>query len=531
EQLSAYRHDLDRIAPHLSARLKSRYFQQPIIRSSVDLNMQLKTEAILKNYVEQLYHANINNATAIIIDNKTMQVKAYVGSADYYSDRDGGQVDGIRAIRSPGSTLKPLLYGLAIDEGLITPLSVVADVPVNFSGYQPRNYRENYNGNVTITYALANSLNVPAVKVLHELKPQKLINSLVAADFNQVKKDREFLGLSTVLGGCGATLEELARLYAAFAHDGRMSELNYLHADTIGKEQTVLSEQTNYMISEILTSVTRPDLPAFWKNSENLPKVAWKTGTSYGRRDAWSIGFNKRYTIGVWVGNFSGEGIQELTGADKAAPLLFNIFNSVDRESSKEWFTMPTGVQFRFVCTETGMVPDTFCNNQKLDYFLPGKSDYRTCDHAKPIIISPDSSISYCTSCQPESGYINALYPNLKPELLAFYASEKISFINIPPHNPDCERVFTGDGPRITSPIDKLEYLIDQNDSMQVMLSCHTANNVEKVFWYINDKFYRETAAGEEIYFSPPEGAVKIACSDDKGRYTTIGIDVKKIRF
>lgn len=531
EDLTASRTSLDRIAPHLSQRLKSQFRDQPIITSSINLNLQLKAEAIVKNYAERLYSSNIKNAAAIIIDNETMQVKAYVGSADYFNAADGGQVDGIRAVRSPGSTLKPLLYGLAIDEGLITPQSVIADVPVNFSGYQPRNYRENFNGDVTIEFALANSLNIPAVKILDQLQPRKLIDALIKADFQQIAKDKDFLGLSTILGGCGVTLEEMSTLYAAFAHGGRLADLNFLTADTIDFGEEIISKSANFMISEILTSVTRPDLPAQWKNSQNLPKVAWKTGTSYGRRDAWSVGYNKKYTIGVWVGNFSGEGVQELTGTDKAAPLLFNIFNAVDRESSKEWFSMPSGVNFRYVCNETGMIPDVFCENQKLDYFLPGISDYRLCNHARYVLVSPDSTISYCTACQPESGYVKALYPNLKPEIVDFFESEDINYVKIPTHNPGCERVFTESAPKIVSPVDKLEYLIDKTDTMQVMLSCQTANNVEQVYWYINNKFYRSALASEEIYFTPPGGKVKISCSDDKGRHSDIEIDVKKIRF
>ena len=218
-------------------------------------------------------------------------------------------------------------------------------------------------------------------------------------------------------------------------------------------------------------------------------------------------------------------------GTDKAAPLLFNIFNSVDRASSKEWFSMPAGVNFRYICTETGMVPDVFCHNQKLDYFLPGVSDYRTCNHARYVLVSPDSSISYCNTCQPESGYVKALYPNLKPEIVSFYESEEINYLKIPTHNPDCERVFTDSAPKIISPVNKLEYLIDKADTMQVLLSCQTANNVDLVYWYINNKFYRSANASENIYFTPPDGKVKISVSDDKGRHSDIEIDVKKIRF
>ncbi|MFY0651435.1 MAG: penicillin-binding protein 1C [Cyclobacteriaceae bacterium] len=531
EELSAARNLLPRLAPHLSLRLKNQYASSKIIKTTVDLNVQLKVEAIVKNYTTQLYQQNIKNAAAIVIDNETMKVKAYVGSADYYNTEDGGQVDGIKGVRSPGSTLKPLLYGLAIDKGMVTPKTIIADTEVNYSGYQPRNYKENFNGNVTIEYALANSLNIPAVKVLDELKPHNFIEALSRCGFRQIEKDKHKLGLSTVLGGCGVTLEELTRLYTSFAHGGKLSPINFRIQDSIKYSSQVISEASTFMISEILTSVVRPDLPAQWKNSTSLPKVAWKTGTSYGRRDAWSIGFNKKYTIGVWVGNFSGEGVQELTGSDIAAPLLFNIFNAIDRESSKEWFSMPKGVNFRYVCAEGGMVPEQYCNNQILDYFIPGISDYQKCNHQKYVYVSPDSTKSYCSTCRPTNGYVTALYPNHSPEILSYFENEEINYVKIPQHDPDCERVFTQSAPKIISPIDKLEYLIDETDTMQMLLSCQSANNVDQVFWYVNDKYYRSALANEDIYFNPNEGKVKISCTDDKGRNTDIEIDVKKVRF
>ncbi len=531
EALYATRNSLPKTAPHLSLRLKNEYNSQNIIHSSIDLNMQLKVEAMVYNYVQQLYHRRIKNAAVLILDNESMKVSTYIGSADFFNNDDGGQVDGIRAIRSPGSTLKPFMYGLAIDKGLLTPKSIINDVPVNFSGYQPQNYQENFNGSVTLEFALSNSLNISAVKILDQLQPDYFIDALAKAGFQQIEADKNQLGLSSVLGGCGVTLEELTRLYAAFGHGGAFSKINFLAEDTLDQQRQVISPASAFMISEILTTVVRPDLPTQWKNAANLPKVAWKTGTSYGRRDAWSVGFNKKYTIGVWVGNFSGEGVQELTGSDIASPLLFNIFNAIDKESSKEWFKMPKGINFRYVCNETGMIPNLECAQQQLDYFIPGVSNYQKCNHYKYVYVSTDSSKSYCNSCLPNNGYIKAKYPNYDPEILSYYESERIHYSKIPQHNSECERLFTDSAPKILSPIDKLEYLVDKTDSLQIMLSSQTANNVNQVFWYINNRFYQSALPNEKIYFTPNEGKVKISCTDDKGRNTDIEIEVKKIRF
>lgn len=531
EPLSAFRQSPPTLVPHLSQRLKNQYNNENLIRSAIDLNLQSKTETLVKQYVRQIYHRQIKNAVVLVIDNATLQIKAYVGSADYHNAEDAGQVDGVRAIRSPGSTLKPFLYGLAIDRGLITPKTKIADVPVNFRGYQPQNYSEKFSGHVTIEQALAQSLNIPAVKILDQIQPYAFVQELSKAGFTQIEKDKDHLGLSTVLGGCGVNLEELTTLYAAFANGGRWGRLNFLAKDTAIFTSQVLTKEANYMIAEVMTQVVRPDLPSHWQDAENVPKVAWKTGTSYGRRDAWSIGFNKNFTIGVWVGNFSGHGVQELTGSDIAAPLLFKVFNAIDKESSKDWFAMPKGVSFRHVCSASGMAPADFCDQQIVDYYLPGISDYRTCQHMKYIYVSSDSTRSYCQTCVPNNGFVKALYPNYAADIIDYFESEKINYIKIPQHSEDCERVFAEGAPQITSPVDRLEYMVDKTDSLQIMLSCQAANNVDRVYWYINDRFYESAAANEEIYFTPNEGMVKISCADDKGRHSDISIDVKKITF
>lgn len=531
EPFEGFRRQAPQHAPHFAYRLKKQHPDKALIRSSLDWKKQEKVQYLVKNHVNRLYYNNIHNAAALVIDNQTRQVIAYVGSADFYNEQDAGQVDGITAIRSPGSTLKPLLYGIGFEKGLITPKQRISDVPVNYRGYAPENYDGEYRGNVTIEFALANSLNIPAVKLLEQLKLNEFMNYLKKARFEQIENDERKLGLSVVLGGCGVTLEELTRLYCAFANSGQFAGFNWLRTDTTSRSFQLLSPAAVFMLTEILTQLTRPDLPLQWQNSANLPKVAWKTGTSYGRRDAWSIGYNKSYTVGVWVGNFSGEGVQDLSGANTAAPLLFNIFNSIDYHMPQEWYDMPDEIDFRLVCSESGLEPNSFCKNQIMDYYIPGVSENKKCQHLRRVYISPDSSMAYCTACLPQTGYIKALYPNLSPEIISYYEDFQIQYTKIPPHNPECERVFTKGAPEIVSPVAGLEYFIDQTDTTEIMLACHTAGDVEKVFWYVNDKFFQSAKPTEKVFFQPQKGKIKISCSDDKGRNTNIYIDVKWIRF
>lgn len=527
EDLVAHRLAAPQLAPHIAYRLKKQYAQQDIIKTTIDLNQQKKVEQLVHNYIKRRYHKHIRNAAVLAIDNRTQEVLVYVGSADFHNDEDGGQVDGIRAIRSPGSTLKPFLYGLAFDRGLLTAKYKMSDVPINYSGYSPVNYTGDYNGLVTIEYALAQSLNVPAVKVLEQLGSDYFVDCLSKAGFEQIYKDRNKLGLSVALGGCGASLEELVRLYAAFANRGQLQTLKWLQADSSQLTTTVLSPSATYMLTEILTQLTRPDLPNQVENSKNLPKIAWKTGTSYGRRDAWSIGFNANYTIGVWVGNFSGEGVPELTGADVATPLLFSIFNSIDQRSQKDWFTTPPELDLRWVCSESGQVPQEQCENLVMDYYLPLVSSMKTCTHLKKVFVSPDSTHSYCTACLPTTGYKQKWYNYYSPEVAAFYDQTHIHYEKIPPHNPQCEHIFTtGNAPDITSPVNGLEYLIDASDNTQMQLTCQTATDVEQIYWYINGQFYQSAKAKEALFFVPKRGKNDITCVDDKGRKQKISVTV-----
>ncbi|MBD0278929.1 MAG: penicillin-binding protein 1C, partial [Flavisolibacter sp.] len=340
EPLHASRTSVPHFIPHLSYKLKQQQ-NSDIIKTTIVLNTQLKIEKLVADYVRTLQLKNIRNAAVIVVDNQTGKVISYVGSGNFNDTTDGGQVNGAAAIRQPGSTLKPLLYGLCIDEGLLTPKMVINDVPVNYQGYAPENYDQKFNGSVTVEYALEHSLNIPSVKSLKQLGKEKLIDKLIAADFRQIQKDQRKLGLSLILGGCGTTLEQLTGLFAAFAREGTYSPLLFTQNETKRKKVPLLSPTACYLITDILSKINRPDFPLNWQATERMPKMAWKTGTSYGRKDAWSIGYNKHYTVGVWVGNFSAQGVPELSGANTATPLLFKIFNTIDYDSNEEWYAPP----------------------------------------------------------------------------------------------------------------------------------------------------------------------------------------------
>jgi penicillin-binding protein 1C len=559
EKLTAKRHPVPQLSPHISLRLASAYPSQPVIHSTIDRRQQVKVENLAYNYIQRIHHRGITNCAVLVLNNETGNVEAYIGSADFYNSANHGQVDGVRAIRSPGSTLKPYLYALAFDRGMATPKSLITDVPANFHGYMPENYDQKFRGTTTVENALANSLNVPAVKIMDALGAQQFVSALKQAGFSSVSENESKLGLSVVLGGCGVTLEELVRLYSAFANEGIEREVHFAE-DTPDKKSVVspglpgtkasgtvafqparsdprtmhhikppnrlFSSASAFMISRILTQHTRPDLPVNYESAMRLPRVAWKTGTSYGRRDAWSIGFDKHYTIGVWVGNMDGTGVPELTGADIATPLLFDLFNSIEYNAADDdWLRQPEDLDFRLVCSVTGKVPDDFCTDQVMDYFIPGISSTAKCDHEKTVFVSADSSVSYCRNCLPETGYREKLYPNLPGELIVYYEAENIPYQKIPPHNPSCTRIYTANAPQITSLTDGMDYIFEGNTG-QLALACHAENEVKEVYWYVNDKFYRAAGVHDKVFFTPPEGDIKISCADDKGRNTNVNVKV-----
>ncbi|MFT2008141.1 penicillin-binding protein 1C [Pontibacter sp. 13R65] len=528
EPLAATRQDAPRVAPHFAYRMFRQYRNQPVIKTTLNRQVQEQVEKLAYNYLQQLRHKNIHNASVLVINNQTHTVEAYLGSADFTDAAHGGQVDGVRAIRSPGSTLKPILYAAAIDQGLLTPKTIISDVPIDYAGYRPENYFGNYSGNITIEQALATSLNVPAVKVLDQLEVQHFVQKLSMAGFSQIRKEKNQLGLSLILGGCGVKLEELTTLFASFANQGRYIPIRWLQNDSSKVYTQVISPAAAYMVNQILTQLKRPDLPHNAHNSTRLPKIAWKTGTSYGRKDAWSIGYNQKYTVGVWVGNFSGEGVPELNGTDSATPLLFDIFNSIDYNSPESWFKEPKGTRYRSVCVESGMPVNSFCTSHTTDTYIPGVSPVAKCTHLKQVKVSADGSMAYCTSCLPDAGYTEKWFPNYTPEILTFYNSEHIPYQQLPPHNPACPRIFQESAPLITSPTADMEYILEREEHQQLMLHANTHNEVKQVYWYLNDKFLRAGAANEKVFFEPPHaGHYKISCTDDQGRNTDIQILVR----
>lgn len=526
EPLEASRLQAPREIPHFAGLLRKIYPSTSELHTFIDPAIQQQVEDILASEIGHLRSVNIGNGAVVVINNRTMAVEAYAGSAGFNETFYQGQVDGCNALRSPGSALKPFLYALAIDNGTITPRMMLSDVPMNFNGYKPQNYDAGFRGQVTASQALALSLNLPAVELANRIGVELFLNKLSRGGLKWIGKRKSTLGLSVVLGGCGVNLLELTGLYSALAREGRHSQTRLIRDETNLTYDSLFSPEAAWLITDMLTNLKRPDLPTNFENSLHLPHIAWKTGTSYGRRDAWSIGYNPDYTVGVWVGNFDGSGSPDLSGSESASPILFRIFNMLTMNRQSRWFPKPERLDYRLVCSESGLPPNDFCQNLVMDYFLPGISPNRKCTHLTEVFTNPSATTSYCRNCLPATGYRVELYPNLSPALIAFFEEEHISYSRIPPHNPECNRVFRDEMPVITSLNDGKEYIFYSGSEQELQLACNAAADVTKVFWYVDDHFAGQTKASEKLFFKPRAGKVKISCCDDKGRNTDIFITV-----
>lgn len=525
EPIEQNRFPIPVLAPHFSQYIRAN-FTGDILSTTLDLKLQQTAENLLKRRVNKLFYKGITNGAVLVIDNKNSSVVAYCGSADFYDKGSFGEVNGITATRSPGSTLKAALYANAFDRGILTPQMKFADIPTDFHGYQPENYDLKFYGNVTTEFALVNSLNVPAVKLLEKIGLNNFINFLDGCGFNQIQKQKNKLGLSMILGGCGTNLQELTGLFSAFAKEGKLYPIQFIAGKPNQKSKQIFSDESSYLIANILSGSNRSDIADF-SNYSKLPKFAWKTGTSYGKRDAWAIGFNPNYTIGVWMGNFNGVGSPNLSGAEAAVPLLFDLFNAIDYNSDVKWFNIPDGLTTRKVCSESGLLPTKYCPITITDFYIKDKTNNEVCNIHKPVYVNLDETIQYCMECLPRTNYRKDVFTVYDPALSVWLMQNKYDYKKPPKHNPNCTAKFEEAGPKILSPSEDYEYYVEKNSSQEILLLAASDSRVKTHYWYVNEKFFKKSKPGERVFLTPETKELKITCLDDKGRDGSVKVNIK----
>jgi penicillin-binding protein 1C len=386
----ASRRELPFLAPHMVDRVLSSPFASARIVTAIDEDVQSIVERQLRTYVERNGKIGIRNGAVILLNYHTMQAIAYAGSAEYFDSEIDGEVDGLRGERSPGSALKPFIYALAVDQGLIHPATMLKDTPLRIAEYDPENFDRKFLGPVDATDALINSRNVPAIELANMLQPPGVYGFLKQAGIANLR-DESFYGLALALGGVDVMMEELAGLYAMLANSGVLRPVvTTLETDApAAKGIRLLSPEASYVVLDMLRRNPRPadDFTASQVPSEQA--IPWKTGTSYGFRDAWALGIVGQFVLGVWIGNFDGTPNPNLVGRDTAGVLFFDIVDALRARGSltEEGPQLPLNLKRVKVCALSGQLPGPYCTHLEDTWFIPGKSPIATCQIHRAVMI------------------------------------------------------------------------------------------------------------------------------------------------
>lgn len=530
--LHAERHSAPFLAPHLAQRLFRAHPGAPRLRSTVDRELQTRLERMLSEYVSKLSRSGITNGAVVLIDNQSREVRAYVGSGSFFDVEHDGQVDGAQSLRSPGSTLKPFVYALGFDRGVISTNSLLEDVPLNYKDWSPSNFDGKWHGVVSAHDALARSLNVPAVRLAEKLEPMGLVHLLDAAHFRAVSAHPERYGLAAVLGGVDVSLLELTNLYASLAEGGLHRDVHLLEGepDTFTPVQ-LFSPGAAYLVSEILTDVRRPELPDSWRDAVNMPRIAWKTGTSYGRRDAWSIGFTKRWTVGVWVGNFDGRGVPELVGVESAAPLLFAILEGLPKVSSDPWMDRPSSVVTRTVCALSGELPEPGCPHQQTELALKDLAPAKRCSLHRGMDIDDETGHQLCSHCRQGRSFHRETHVVWPASVAAYLGEAGIAVERVPTHEPSCTHALSGEAPVVRSPIDGDQFVIRPGvprELQQIALIASTQSGADQLYWFLDQKLVATVRPGTPVLIDPEVGSHALVAMDREGRRAELSFSVRE---
>lgn len=501
-------------------------------RYSIDLTVQKICEESLARISQQNAKEGIFNAAIMVIRNTDRQVLAYVGSPDYFDEYHGGQINACRILRSPGSTLKPFLYARGFEAGLITPYSILYDIPKAFGKYDPANFSKKTLGLVTTRKSLLFSLNIPAVRLENELGERNLtrfIQSLpLGKRLNQVKDS----GLTVVLGGYPLTLEQLSELYVSLANGGMYAPLNYFTDSAPAGERRILSPESCYMVTDILSDYERPDLPFNWAFTTYLAKVALKTGTSFGLRDAWCFAYNPEYTVAVWFGNVDSTDSGTLLGIKKAAPVAIRIFNQLTRNSDT-WFTQPETLGKRKICPVSGQLPGTFCTNLIEDFFIPGKTLLPTCRIHREFFVNAENTESRCSACltADTTGYKRKILEVWPPEVVRFFKERGMRYDRIPHHHEECPIYRLQDNPKIIYPPNNAEFLITKKmkkEDQKIMLKAQAAQDANTCHWFLNKELVADSPPDGTVFLIPRIGDWTLTVTDPQGRSDSVKIRIRE---
>lgn len=517
-------------APHWTQRLLETS-SAPVIKSTLDLELQTLLETQAELHLQMVRREGVENVAAILLDYRSMTPLAYLGSASFRNDAIQGQVNGVRAKRSPGSTLKPFLYALAFDQGLIHPHTLLKDSPTSFGLFSPENFDRDFSGPIFAGEALIRSRNVPAVYLAARVTQPSLYDLLERAGVQRLKPPSHYQ-LALALGGAELTMEELAVLYGALARGGETAPLERCvsgcPADA-GAPARLFSEAAAFLTLDVLKDNPRPDRGAVSGDLATRP-IYWKTGTSMGFRDAWSAGVFDNYVLIVWAGDFSGASNPFLSGRDAAAPLFFRMVDAlrarrVGDSAGPRAAQAPEGVARVAVCALSGDLPGEHCPHHADVWFIPGKSPIARCSIHRAALVDPQSGLRVCGPAARVKSEVFEFWPS---DLMELYAQAGAPRATPPEFAPEC-RVASQDGlsPQITSPVQSASLqLFGARTDRRVALSAVADGGVRKLYWFADDAYLGESRPAESFFWNAKPGAYILRVVDDHGRADSMELTI-----
>lgn len=509
------------------------------IRTTIDFELQYRVKSMLEGYRRALQERSINNISVMVVDNQNGEVLAYLGSDDFSDAAHQGQVDGNRAARSPGSTLKPFIYARVLESGRYNSHTLLANVPLSYAGYRPQNFDPLELGIVHLDKALQLSLNLPAVMLNVELEREHdLYATLKQSGVTTLTEGREHYGQALVLGGGEMRMDELMALYRALATGGKIRPVRLVMAKQRGHvelpealEKPWISEAASYIVTQILSQALHPEYGFAAQYLNNMPPVAWKTGTSARRRDAWSLGYTPDYTIGVWVGNFDGSPVEEMTGANAAAPLFFEIARVLHANQGSTWPNPPENVLRESVCDLSGKLPTMLCPALTKAWWIAGVTQPEFDDMMVTLLIDRRTGERLSPACLDQlklephliERRVAVKWPRETGSWLARFESAEI----FPAYKPGCEpeELFNGESPLLQNPLQGERYLVEAKGRQQpfaqfdkIAFAAAVSNEVNQLKWYLNGQKLASTRPGEPYLWTPKAGKHEVVVEDNYGR-------------
>ena len=512
-------HALPQIAPYLV----SRFYQErngEYSRSTINKGIQTQVEDLAERWSNEFGRSDIRNLAILVIDIPSNQVVAYCGNVHFDRKQGGNQVDVIQAPRSTGSILKPFLYYAMLQEGSLLPDMLLPDVPVNINGFTPQNFSMQFEGAVPASEALARSLNIPAVTMLQRYGVPKFHSFLQQIGLKTINRSSSHYGLSLILGGAEATLWDVTNAYAMM---GRSLLQLPQRACSLLLPTSRITESTDpfqpgavWQTFDALKEVNRPE-EIDWKSIPSMQTIAWKTGTSYGFRDAWAVGVTPRYAVGVWVGNATGEGKPGLVGAQTAGPVLFDIFNLLP---SSSWFTRPVGIFVEAeVCRKSGHLKGRFCDETDTLLVLPAGLRTEACPYHHLVTLSADESQRIYENCANTEPTLRKSWFTLPPVWEWYYKQHHPEYKPLPPFKAGCGEDTFQPMQFIYPPMNARIKLPKQLDGSKGFLTVELAHNNPNatVFWHLDETYQAQTQDFHKISLQPAAGKHSLTAVDGEG--------------